>query len=212
VTRRASLSIALLTGVVMLAAVPAGDATTRSISRIAVASVTPRCTVFADGRCVTRVRDYTYTDEGACPTDCLPYPRDPIRASLVFTATHTWATDLCKVKSGTGTLRLTFPNHPGLPSATGTFRFKARDSKTLTFSGHITTSTVSVLFADEPVLGRVGYPANPCFRGQAPAFSRHITASTVFMLFPAEPVLGRQSYPPNTSIGGPGAAQITFGG
>jgi len=73
------------------------------------------------------------------------------------------------MKSGTGILEVTWPSDPSLPSAQGTFTFKAQDSKTVDFAGSITSSTLSVLLPGEPLNGFVTFPPNPCLGGTATA-------------------------------------------
>jgi hypothetical protein len=73
------------------------------------------------------------------------------------------------MQRGTGTLDVTWPSDPTLPSAQGTFTFKAKDSKTVVFAGSITSSTVSVLLQGEPIEGFVTFPPSPCLGGTATA-------------------------------------------
>jgi hypothetical protein len=73
------------------------------------------------------------------------------------------------MQRGTGILEMTWPSDPSLPSAQGTFTFKARDSKTVDFAGSITASTLSVLLPGEPIEGFVTYPPSPCVGGTATA-------------------------------------------
>jgi hypothetical protein len=58
---------------------------------------------------------------------------------------------------------------PSLPTAHGTFTFKARDSRVVAFSGSITSSTLAVLPAGDALLGFVTHPPSPCTGGTAQA-------------------------------------------
>ena len=71
------------------------------------------------------------------------------------------------MKTGTGTLDLSWPGDHGLPTAHGTFTFKARDSRVVEFSGSITSSTLAVLPAGDALLGFVTHPPSPCTGGTA---------------------------------------------
>ncbi len=73
------------------------------------------------------------------------------------------------MQRGTGILDVTWPSDPSLPSAQGTFTFKAQDSKTVDFEGSITASTLSALLQGEPFNGFVTFPPSPCVGGTATA-------------------------------------------
>jgi hypothetical protein len=50
------------------------------------------------------------------------------------------------MRSGTGTLDASWPDDASTPSAQGTFSFRSKDGKLVTFSGQITSSTVAGLY------------------------------------------------------------------
>ncbi len=160
--------VALLLALVIASSTAFASSTTGTTYSIAAATATPQfqCT---DVGCGTAVIGYSYTGQGPCQTGCVGFPADPIDAALTFSVTRTYPPNPCRMQSGTGTLDVTWPNDPSLPSAQGTFTFKARDSKTVAFEGSITSSTVSVLLPNEPIEGFVTYPPNPCLGGTATA-------------------------------------------
>jgi hypothetical protein len=132
---------------------------------IAQATATPQYLCTESG--CTILIGYSYTGQGTCQTGCVGYPTDPIDATLTFSVTRTFPPNPCLMQRGTGTLDVTWPSDPSLPSAQGTFTCKARDSKTVDFAGSITASTLSVLLQGEPISGFVTYPPNPCLGGTA---------------------------------------------
>jgi hypothetical protein len=119
--------------------------------------------------CVPILIGYSYTGQGTCQTGCVGFPSDLVDATLTFSVTRTFPSNPCLMQSGTGIPEVTWPSDPSLPSAQGTFTFKARDSKTVDFAGSITSSTLSVLLQGEPFNGFVTYPPSPCVGGTATA-------------------------------------------
>lgn len=123
-----------------------------------------------DAVCSPDVISYSFSSTtGACAQNCTGWPTDPVTASLTFSITRLSANNPCKAKAGTGTLDLSWPLDAATPTASGSFTFKARDSKTLTFAGQLTTSTVSVLYPPQPIRGTIGFPPNPCVGGSTSA-------------------------------------------
>ena len=94
-------------------------------------------------------------------------PAGPLDATLAFSVVSTFPPSPCRMKTGTGTLDLSWPGDHGLPTAHGTFTFKARDSRVVEFSGSITSSTLAVLPAGDALLGFVTHPPSPCTGGTA---------------------------------------------
>lgn len=111
----------------------------------------------------------TYTSNGTCSANCVGFPVDPVDLTLAFSVGRFFPPSPCKMKSGTGTLDASWPNDPSLPTAQGTFTFKARDSHFVDFAGSITASSLSVLPVGEALGGHVTYPPNPCTGGTAQA-------------------------------------------
>jgi hypothetical protein len=126
-----------------------------------------------DVGCGTDVISYTFrSQDGTCDACPAGWPTDPTTVSLLFSVTRVQKTDPCKMKIGTGTLDLQWPNDAATPTAQGTFVFKSRDSKTVVFSGRITSSTAAVLPSADPLHGSIGFPPNPCTGGTALASIR----------------------------------------
>jgi hypothetical protein len=119
--------------------------------------------------CVPTLIGYSYTGQGTCQTGCVGFPGGPVDATLTFSVTRTFPPSPCRMERGTGLLEVTWPSDPSLPSAQGTFTFKARDSKTVDFAGSITSSTLSVVLPGELVNGFVTFPPNPCLGGTSTA-------------------------------------------
>lgn len=152
---------------------PPAAASTITTYPVPSVSATPhfQCTDFGCGALI----GYDYTGDGTCASGCVGWPTDPIRVTLTFTVTRTYPPSPCKMKSGTGTLDASWPTDPITPSAQGTFSFKARHAKTVTFSGQITSSTVPVLTPSDPIRGFVTFPPSPCTGGTAAAQVSFIT-------------------------------------
>jgi hypothetical protein len=151
----------------VIASSTAFASSTETTYSIAQATATPQ---YQCGEpCVPILIGYSYTGQGTCQTGCVEYPAGPIDATLTFSVIRTFPPNPCLMQRGTGILEVTWPSDPNLPSAQGTFTFKARDSKTVDFAGSITSSTLSVLLPGEPVNGFVTYPPNPCLGGTATA-------------------------------------------
>jgi hypothetical protein len=126
-----------------------------------------------DQGCGIDVKSYSFgSQDGTCVLNCTGWPTDPTSVSLFFSVTRVQKTDRCKMKTGTGTLDLQWPNDPATPVAQGTFVFKSRDSKTVVFSGQITSSTAAALSPSDPLLGSITFPPNPCTGGTAAASIR----------------------------------------
>ena len=151
----------------VIASSTAAARSTGTTYTIAQATATPQgqCT---DVGCITLI-GYVYTGGGICQTGCAGFPSGPIDATLTFSVLRTFPPNPCRMQSGTGLLAVTWPGDPGVPSAQGTFTFKARDAKTVDFEGSLTSSTLSGLLQGEPVTGFVTFPPNPCVGGGATA-------------------------------------------
>jgi hypothetical protein len=103
---------------------------------------------------------YDYTGPGTQNT----FPPGPPTAQfhLTFSASRFFPPSPCRMKSGTGTFDVTWSD---ATTSSGTFTFKARDSRTLSLSGAITSSTSTFYPAGPPVRGFVTHPPNPCLGG-----------------------------------------------
>jgi hypothetical protein len=158
---------ALLLALVMASSTAFASSSTGTIYSIAQATATPQyqCT---DIGCTTLI-EYSYSGQGACQTGCVAFPSGPVDATLMFTVIRTFPPNPCLMQKGTGLLDVTWPSDPSLPSAQGTFTFKAQDSKSVDFEGSITASTLSVLLQGEPFNGFVTFPPSPCVGGTATA-------------------------------------------
>jgi len=158
---------ALFLALVMASSTAFAGSSTGTTYSIAQATATPQyqCT---DIGCTTLI-GYSYSGQGTCQTGCIGFPSGPIDATLMFSVIQTFPPNPCHIQRGTGILDVTWPGDPSLPSAQGTFTFKAQDSKTVDFEGGITTSTLSVVLQGEPVNGFVTFPPNPCAGGTATA-------------------------------------------
>ena len=111
----------------------------------------------------------TYAGNGTCSATCAGFPVDPAGLTLTFVVARFFPPSPCMMKSGTGTLSASWPSDPSLPTAQGTFTFKARDSHIVGFSGSITASALSALPVGEALGGSVTFPPSPCTGGTAPA-------------------------------------------
>ena len=111
----------------------------------------------------------TYAGNGTCSATCAGFPVDPADLTLTFAVARFFPPSPCMMKSGTGTLSASWPSDPSLPTAQGTFTFKARDSHIVGFSGSITASALSALPVGEALGGSVTFPPSPCTGGTAPA-------------------------------------------
>ncbi len=160
--------VALLLALVIASSTAFASSTTGTTYSIAAATAAPQfqCT---DVGCGTAVIGYAYTGQGICQTGCAGFPSGAIDATLTFSVTRTFPPSPCRMQRGTGLLDVTWPSDPSLPSAQGTFTFKAQDSKTVDFAGSITASTLSVVLQSEPIEGFVTFPPNPCLGGTATA-------------------------------------------
>jgi hypothetical protein len=118
--------------------------------------------------CTPTVSEYIYTGAGSCMQNCVGLPVGQAVTTLTFSISRL-AKDGCTAKAGTGTLDVQWPDDLAAPSTQGTFTFKAKDSKTLTLSGQVTTSTVAVLYPPVPIRGKVGFPPSPCVGGATSA-------------------------------------------
>lgn len=157
-----------LATVMALATGPAGATTATSTSYdIPAAAATPvfPCTDIGCGP----LSGYTYLGPGTCSASCLGYPSSPADVTLTFSVTRTFPPNPCMMKSGTGTLDASWPNDPSLPTAQGTFTFKAQDAHIVDFSGAISASTLPVLSVGEALRGHVAFPPNPCTGGTTQA-------------------------------------------
>jgi hypothetical protein len=91
-------------------------------------------------------------------------PTDPCNGaftlSLVVTQLH--PTDPCHMKAGTGNLNVTWSDSS---TTIGTFAFKARDSKTLSMTGQVTSGTNTRFLTGSALSALVAYPVDPCVGG-----------------------------------------------
>ena len=137
-------------------------AATGTTFSLAAATATP------SGACDTGdcgITGYDYSGDGSCSAGCAGFPTDPLRTTLTLRAAKFFSNNGCKLRSGTGSFDVSLPSDPMILSAHGTFSFKARDSKFLSLTGAITSSTVSRLYPSEPIKGLVAFPPNPCVGG-----------------------------------------------
>jgi hypothetical protein len=166
--KRATFGLVLSYACVLaLAAAPARASTGGTTYDFPSATATPQflCT---EAGCAA-LNGYIYSAASGCSAGCAQYPPGPVDVSLAFSVPRTFPPSPCRMKSGTGTLAASWPGDPSLPTADGTFAFKARDSHTVDFSGSITASTLSVLPSGSTVRGIVTYPPSPCTGGLATA-------------------------------------------
>ena len=148
-----------------LAADPARAATTSTTYDVPTATAPLLCTDCGPQATYT----ITYTGNGTCSATCAGFPVDPADLALTFAVARFFPPSPCMMKSGTGTLSASWPSDPSLPTAQGTFTFKARDSHIVGFSGSITASALSALPVGEALGGSVTFPPSPCTGGTAPA-------------------------------------------
>lgn len=146
------------------AATPATAATSGTTYSIDSATATP---IFAcnDVSCSTDVIGYAYQGDGTCVANCVGWPIGPMSTSIGLNVAKVHPPSPCTVQSGTGVIQATFASDPSVPALEGTFTFKAKDSKIVSFSGTITSSTVGVLPAGSLVTGFVTHPPSPCTGG-----------------------------------------------
>src|SRR5258708_714160 len=161
------LLAALLLALVMASSPAFASSSTGTAYSTAQATATPQyqCT---DIGCTTLI-GYSYTGQGTCQTGCVGFPSGAIDATLTFSVTRTFPPSPCRMQRGTGLLDVTWPSDPSLPSAQGTFTFKAQDSKTVDFAGSITAIPLAVLLQGEPIEGFVTFPPTPSLGGTATA-------------------------------------------
>jgi hypothetical protein len=173
--RRAALALVPLVGMALALAMAGGPAeattattaTTGTTYEIASATATPRFFCTESG--CTALTGYTYTGEGACSVGCVGFPPGPLEVTLNFSVARTFPPSPCRMKSGTGTLEVSWPDDPTLPAAQGTFTFNAHDSHAVVLAGSITSSTLSVLAPGAAIGGLVTFPPSPCTGGIAQA-------------------------------------------
>jgi hypothetical protein len=146
------LAILLGLGAARAAAAPAGTYyTMASVSATPVVCDPLNCDV------TSGLIGYEYDGEGAC-LGC--YPIDPIRGTFCFSlvAERYYPVDPVRVKSGSGTLEVLWTDSTTTPVA---YKFKARDSKSLSLTGQVTGGTSSRFAAGTSFGGLVGLPPNP---------------------------------------------------
>jgi hypothetical protein len=170
--RLASALVLSVATVLALAASPAGAAATSTTNTsttydVTTATATPPLLCTDCGPLATYA--ITYAGDGTCSAGCAEFPVDPMDVTLTFSVGRFFPPSPCKMKSGTGTLNVSWPNDPSLPAAEGTFTFKARDSHFVDFSGSVITSSLSVLPTGDTLGGYVTYPPSPCTGGAAQA-------------------------------------------
>ena len=147
------LAILLGLGAARAAAAPAG-------TYYAMASVSATPVVCERLNCdvTSGLIGYEYDGEGACLA-CAP--ADPYRGgtfSFSLVAERYAPSDPFRMKSGTGTLEVLWADST---STTVTYKFKARDSKSLSLTGQVTGGSNSRFAAGTTFGGLVGLPPNP---------------------------------------------------
>jgi hypothetical protein len=142
---------------------PASASTTVTYA-ITQAAATPvyQCN---DTSCGTTVTGYTVNGPGTVQSPPAPTYPSAGDFTLTFSADRVSPSDSCRMKSGTGTLDVVWNDST---TSTGTFSFKARDSKTLSLTGKITGGT-SPVYLPNPLRGFVAFPLSPCLGGAVPA-------------------------------------------
>ena len=165
IKRMAFALVFALATAMALAADPARAATTSTTYDVPTATAPLLCTDCGPQATYT----ITYTGNGTCSATCAGFPVDPAGLTLTFAVARFFPPSPCMMKSGTGTLSASWPSDPSLPTAQGTFTFKARDSHIVGFSGSITASALSALPVGEALGGSVTFPPSPCTGGTAPA-------------------------------------------
>jgi hypothetical protein len=168
IKRMAFALVFALATVMALTAAPAGAVTTTSTTYDVPTAAATAPLLCADcGPLPTYT--ITYTGDGTCSATCAGFPVDPADLTLTFAVARFFPPSPCMMKSGTGTLSASWPSDPSLPTAQGTFTFKARDSHIVDFSGSITASALSALTVGEAIGGSVTFPPSPCTGGTAQA-------------------------------------------
>jgi hypothetical protein len=117
-----------------------------------------------DAVCGATVVGYAFTGVGTCVSGCLALPSGSPQLALSFSVARTFSSDACRMKSGGGTVDLSWPDDPA-STARATFSFKARDSHAVSFAGSISASTTSALPVGEQLKGYIDFPPNPCIGG-----------------------------------------------
>jgi len=158
IKRMAFALVFALATAMALAAGPAGAATTSTTYDVPTATAPLLCTDCGPQATYT----ITYTGNGTCSATCAGFPVDPADLALTFAVARFFPPSPCMMKSGTGTLSASWPSDPSLPTAQGTFTFKARDSHIVDFSGSITASALSALPVGDALGGSVTFPPSPC--------------------------------------------------
>jgi hypothetical protein len=168
IKRLAFALVFALATVMALATGPAGAATTTSTTYdVPTATATAPLLCTDCGPLPTYT--VTYTGHGTCSANCAGIPVDPADLTFTFAVARFFPPSPCMMKSGTGTLSAAWPSDPSLPTAQGTFTFKARDSHIVDVSGSITASSLAALTVGEALGGSVTYPPSPCTGGTAQA-------------------------------------------
>jgi hypothetical protein len=108
----------------------------------------------------TQGYDYQGAGENLAPTPPLIFPVGGA-FHLVLTATKFAPTDPCRMTQGTGTLDVTWGDGT---TSTGTYAFKAHDSKTFALKGTITGGTNNA-FLNAALGGLAAMPTDPCVGG-----------------------------------------------
>jgi hypothetical protein len=138
-------------------AVPAGAAPSTGVTYAIVDAVaTPTCS--SSEPCV--VDSYDYAGDGA-GSSCQPV--DPCRGTFLLRLIRQKAqpVDPCRMKTGTGTLGVVWSD---ASTTSGTFSFKARDSKTFSLTGQITGGNPRFAVGAK-LSGLVAQPVDPCQGG-----------------------------------------------
>ena len=118
--KRAALALVLLVGTAFALASGPAEAATATTYDIAAATATPQflCTEFGCGA----LTGYTYTGAGACSAGCVRFPPGLLDVTVNFSVARTFPPSPCRMKSGTGTLAVSWPDDPTLPAAQGRSR------------------------------------------------------------------------------------------
>jgi hypothetical protein len=111
--------------------------------------------------CTNQLIGYTFGGSGS-GTNC--YPNDPCDGAftLSFFVTKLMPTDPCRMKTGSGSLNVTWSD---TTTTFGSFAFKARDSKTLSLTGQVTGGTNTRFVTGSGLSGLVATPTDPCVGG-----------------------------------------------
>src|ERR1700746_641574 len=146
------LRLIALFSLLVIAAVAAWAVSNSILYQLPSVAATPICNT--DLGCPGGVTGYTFAGPGS-GTNCSPGdPCDGI-FTLSLVVTKTQPSDPCHMKTGTGNLNVTWSDSS---TTIGTFAFKARDSKTLSMTGQVTSGTNTRFLTGSAVSALVPYP------------------------------------------------------